>query len=144
VGVASLVLLIALFLPWFDASVSGLGNVGSQVGGSESGMNAHGWLWIVFIVVLAILAYLVLKAGFARLPFTMPAPQELILLGATGVNLLLVLIGFLLKPSVGSVLDLHVSIGWDIGSFLALIAAVVAVVPLVPAARNLGSATRKQ
>lgn len=140
-GVASLILLISLFLPWFDASVTGFG------GGSESGMDAHGWLWIVFIVVLAILAYLVLKAGFGDLPFTMPLPQELILLGATGLDLLLVLIGFLLKPTVPSLqgfdANVSVSIGWDVGSILALIAAIVAVIPLIPAARNLGSA-RKQ
>jgi hypothetical protein len=142
VGGASLLLLISLFLPWFDATVTGLG------GASESGMDAHGWLWIVFIVVLAILAYLVVKAGFGELPFTLPLQQELILLAGTGLNLLLVLIGFVLKPTVPTLPDLgssiSVSIGWDIGSFLALIAAIVAVVPLVPAARKLGSAARNQ
>jgi hypothetical protein len=138
VGVASLVVLISLFLPWFNASVTGFGS------GSESGMDAHGWLWIVFIVVLAILAYLVVKAGFGDLPFTLPLQQELILLGATGLDLLLVLIGFLLKPTAPAEFGVHVSIGWDIGSFLGLIAAIVAVAPLVPAARNLGSAARKQ
>jgi hypothetical protein len=138
VGVASLVVLISLFLPWFNASVTGLGS------GSESGMDAHGWLWIVFIVVLAILAFLVVKAGFGDLPFTLPLQEELILLGATGLDLLLVLIGFLLKPTAPAEFGVHVSIGWDIGSFLGLIAAIVAVAPLVPAARNLGSAARKQ
>jgi len=146
VGVASLVALIALFLPWFDASVSGFTGA-SGVGGSESGMDAHGWLWIVFIVVLAILAYLVMKAGFGELPFTLPAQQELILLAATGLNLLLVLIGFLLKPTAPSLQgfgNVTVSIGWDVGSFLALVAVVVAVAALIPAARNLGSAASRQ
>jgi hypothetical protein len=127
-GVASLVVLIALFLPWFNASVTGFGS------GSESGMDAHGWLWLVFVIVLAILAYLVVEAGFSNLPFTMPFQREVILLAATGLDLLLVLIGFLLKPSFPGV-----SIGWDVGSILALIAAIVAVIPLVPAARNLAS-----
>ena len=133
-GGASLVVLISIFLPWFSASLGSLGS------GSESGTDAHGWLWIVFIVALAIVAYLVVKAGFERLPFTMPLQQEVILLIATGLNLLLVLLAFILKPSVG----FGVQVGWDIGSILGLIAAVVAVVPLVPAARNLGSAARNR
>ena len=144
-GIASLIVLIALFLPWFDVSVTGFGSSGSE---SASGMDVHGWLWIVFIVVLAILAYLVVKAGFDNLPFTMPLQEELILLGATGLNLLLVLIGFLLKPTAPSLQgfdsSVSVSVGWGIGSILGLIAAIVAVVPLIPAARNLGSAARKR
>jgi hypothetical protein len=138
VGAASLVVLIALFLPWFSASVTGLGS------GSESGMDAHGWLWLVFVIVLAILAYLVVKAGFSSLPFTMPFQQELILLAATGLDLLLVLVGFVLKPTAPSVglSGVTVSIGWDVGSILGLVAAIVAVIPLIPAARNLGSSSR--
>jgi hypothetical protein len=134
VGGASLIVLISIFLPWFSASLGSLGS------GSESGTDAHGWLWIVFIVALAILAYLVVKAGFSNLPFTMPLQEEVILLIATGLDLLLVLIAFILKPSVG----FGVQVGWDVGSILGLIAAIVALVPLIPAARNLGSAARRQ
>jgi hypothetical protein len=132
VGGASLVVLISLFLPWFTAS---LGQLGS---GSESGTDGHGWLWIVFIVVLLILAYLVLKAGFQTMPFTVPLQHELLLLIATGINLVLVVIAFLAKPSIG----FGVQVGWGVGAFLALIAAIVAVVPLVLEMRNSASASR--
>jgi hypothetical protein len=137
VGAASLVVLISLFLPWFTASVAGLAGLGSA---SESGTDQDGWLWIVFIVVLVILAFLVLKAGFQSLPFTLPLRDELLLLIATGLNLLLVVIAFAGKPSVPSSVPAqfaaHVQIGWGFGAFLALIAAIVAVVPPAMALRN--------
>ena len=70
-GVASLVVLISLFLPWFSGSYVSFGNPGASSSGSESGTDAHGWLWLVFVVALAILAYLALTAGFRVLPFSL-------------------------------------------------------------------------
>jgi hypothetical protein len=140
VGVASLVVLISLFLPWFTASVAGFS------GGSESGTDQDGWLWIVFIISLAIVAFVVLKAAFQKMPFTLPLQEELLLLIAAGINLLLVVIAFADKPSVPasvpSQFAVHVQIGWGVGAFLALIAAIVAVVPLAMALRNGASASR--
>jgi hypothetical protein len=125
VGGASLVLLISLFLPWFSVSVPLVGSV------SASGTTTHGWLWIVFIVTLAIIAYLGLTAGFAVLPFTLPLRHAQLLLAATGLNLLLVLIAFIDKPG-----DSVVKVGWDFGAFIALIAAIAAIAPLVRAMRS--------
>ena len=119
-GGASVVLLISLFLPWFTASLGILGS------GSESGMTAHGYLWVVFILCLAVVAFLVFSAGYAELPVRLPAARENLLLGVTGLNLLLVLIAFFFKPSGGGI----VNIGWGFGAFVGLIAAIVAVVPL--------------
>jgi hypothetical protein len=125
VGGASLVLLISLFLPWFSVSLPLVGSA------SASGTTTHGWLWIVFILALAILAYLGLTAGFSTLPFTLPVRHEQLLLAATGLNFLLVLIAFVDKPG-----DSVVKVGWDFGAFIALIAAIVAVAPLVQAMRS--------
>ena len=120
-GGASLILLISLFLPWFRATING-----SSISGTESGTSAHGWLWLVFILVLGVLALLALLAGLDRLPFSAPtAPQ--ILTAATGLNALLILIAFLAKPSAGAFAS-QVSVSWSIGAFLGLIAAIVAVV----------------
>jgi hypothetical protein len=130
VGGASLVVLISLFLPWFSVSLSGPLGGGSA---SASGTTAHGWLWFVFVIDLAILAYLVLAAGYEQLPFRLPWPPERLLLAASGLNLLLVLLAFVLKPSSGFT-DLKV--GWDFGAFIALLAAIAAVAPLALAARN--------
>jgi len=134
-GVASLVVLISLFLPWFSGSVSSDNTLGlAAQSASESGTAAHGWLWLVFVIVLLILAYLVLAAGFQVLPFKSPLRRDQLLLVATGVDLLLVFIGFLLKPSTYGLAG--VSIGWSIGAFLALIAAIVAVAALTPPGRQ--------
>jgi hypothetical protein len=134
-GIASLVVLISLFLPWFDGTVSANNDLGlSAQSASESGTAAHGWLWLVFIISLLILAFLVLSAGFRVLPFKLPLREDQVLLIATGVNLLLVFIAFLLKPSTDGIAG--VSISWSIGAFLALVAGIVAVAALTPPGRQ--------
>jgi hypothetical protein len=117
-GVASVILLISLFLPWF--SISGAG-----ITISWSGMTAHGYLWLVFLLCLAIVAFLVLEAGFAQLPVKLPAGREMLLLAASGINLLLVLLAFFVSPGY-----LSLGVGWSFGAFVALIAAIVACAPL--------------
>jgi hypothetical protein len=121
-GIASLVLIIALFLPWF--SISGTYATVS-VSVSWDGTTAHGYLWLVFVIALAVVAYLVAKAGWGKLPFDLPAPESLVIMTATVVNVVLVLIAFLLKPGG----DLYSGVGWTFGSFVALAAAVVAAAP---------------
>jgi len=119
-GAASVVLLVSLFLPWFTASAGAFGSA------SASGMTTHGYLWAVFLLCLGIIGFLVLGAGFAELPFSLPAARESILLAATGVNLIIVLLAFFIRPDGFGV----VSIGWAFGAFVALIAAIVACAPL--------------
>jgi hypothetical protein len=134
-GGASLVVLISLFLPWFSGSISSDNTLGlTAQTGSESGTDAHGWLWLVFIISLLIVAYLVVAAGYQTLPFKSPLRHDQLLLVAASVNLLLVFIGFLLKPSTYGIAG--VSIGWSIGAFLALIAAIAAVAALTPPGRQ--------
>jgi hypothetical protein len=116
VGIASLVLLISLYLDWFG--VSGYG--------SASGMTAHGYLWIVFILCLAIVAYFVVVALFDKLPFTLPIAAERLLFVATLINFVLTLIAFLFKPSGYGV----VAVGYRFGAFIALVASIVALAPL--------------
>ena len=120
VGGATLVLLISLFLPWFVAS-------DAFITVSVNGL-WHGWEYITFIIALVLLAYLVMRAGFAKLPFNLPLPHEQLLLAGPGINLVLVVIGFLIRPGTG--------IGWGFGAFLGLIAAAVAAAPFaIPAIR---------
>jgi hypothetical protein len=114
VGGATLLLLISLFLPWFSA--------GDQfISFSVNGL-WHGWEYITLIIALAILVYLVLCAGFQELPFKLPFSHDQLLLAGTGINFVLVLLGFLIRPASG--------FGWSFGAFIGLIAAVVAVLPL--------------
>jgi hypothetical protein len=130
VGGASLLLLISLFLPWYTVSVPSVSVLGRQIGGasaSASGTTGHGYLWIVFIIALAVVAYVIIKAGFDTVPFNLPVGPNQLLLGLTGINLILVLIAFLLKPGTGV---FGLSVGWGFGAFVGLICAIAAVVPL--------------
>jgi len=117
VGIATFVLFISLFLDWFGVSFG-------IYSAAESGLSAHGYLYIDLILCLLILIYLVIKASFDEMPFKLPVAEDMLFFGATGINFLLVLIGFLLKPG-GS------GVGWRYGAFVALIAAIVAVAPYV-------------
>jgi hypothetical protein len=114
-GVASIVLFISLFLSWFGISV-----IGITV--TASGLSAHGFLYIVLILCIVILAYLALRAGWDKLPISQDIPHLTVMLVATIVNLVLVFIAFIDKPG-GS------GVGWEFGAFIGLVAAVVAAAP---------------
>ena len=113
-GVATLVLFIALFLPWFGVDF-GFGSV------TVDGL-WHGWMYLVLILSLAELGYLAVRAGFATRPFKLGISDPQLWLAATGLNLLLTLLAFVLKPG-GS------AVGWRFGAFVALVAAAVAAAP---------------
>ena len=123
-AIATLVLFISLYLPWYTYNY-GLGSI------SVDGL-WHGWMYLVFLLSLAILVYLVSRAGFSEMPFKMPVSGDQLVLFGSSINLVLVVIAFVDKPGgVG-----FSGIGWGWGSFVGLIAAVVAAVPLgVPALR---------
>ena len=121
-GVGTLLLFISLFLPWFTYS---FGPVSVSVDGLW-----HAWMYLVLILCLAILAYLVARAGFSEMPFKLPMAGEQLLLIATGVNAVLSILAFLFKPGgIG-----FSGIGWGFGAFVGLAASIVAAAPLaVPA-----------
>ena len=114
-GIASVVLLISLFLSWFGVSV-----IGITV--TASGLSAHGYLYIVLIICILIVVYLGLRAGWDKPPIGAEVPHLTVMLVATLVNLVLVFIGFIFKPG-GS------GVGWEFGAFIGLIAAIVAAAP---------------
>jgi hypothetical protein len=127
--VASLILIITLFLPWFGISVDG-------VSASESGFSAHGYLVISLLTAVALLGYLVMRAGWDDAPMKLPVAHAPLLLVLTGVQFLIVLLAFLFKPG---------GLGWQFGAWLGLLAALVAcgaiVVPAIQSmqAGNSGS-----
>lgn len=121
IGIASLVMFISLFLPWFGIGLAG-------VNFTESGMSGHGYLAIPLILAIAIIIYLALRAGWDKLPVNLPVAHAPLLLVASGLQLLIVLIAFLFKPN---------GLDWEFGAYVALIAAVVACVPIgIPAMRS--------
>jgi len=106
IGGASIVVLISLFLPWFGV-----------LGFTVSGIGLHGYLAISLIAAVAVIGYLVLRAGWETLPFRLPVAHAPLLLIGTGVQLLFVLIAFAFRPSGTS---------WEFGAYLGLLAALVA------------------
>jgi len=111
-GGATLVLLVSLFLPWF-------GTDGGFFSVSVDGM-WHGYMVVGLILAVAVLGYLVLRAGFVSLPFglSVTAAGQL-LAGAAGLNLLLAVVSFVTKPAGTS---------WQYGAYAGLAAAIVAVI----------------
>ena len=71
---------------------------------------------------LLINGYLLLRSGWAEFPVRLPIAHEMLLLAGTGVQFLLVLIGFLDLPLAG--------LGREIGAYLALLASAAAVIPV--------------
>lgn len=126
VAVATLITMISLWLPWFSGKYSALGITSTA---TVSGTGVHGWLWLEFILALALLVYIAARAAWDRLPFTLPIAHERLLVVGTAVQLLLIVIGFFAMPSTDGVQGL--SISWDFGAFLALIASVAAAAPVI-------------
>jgi hypothetical protein len=124
---ATLVTMISLWLPWYSGKYSVPGGLTST--GSISGTGDHGWLWLEFIVALALLAYLAARAAWDELPVSLPVAHTPLLIAGTGLQFLLVLIGFFALPSTDGLQGFSVT--WDFGAFLALIASIVAFGPLV-------------
>jgi hypothetical protein len=116
-GAATLVLFISLFLPWFSYNFD-FGSV------SVDGL-WHGWMYLVLLISIAVIAWLIMGAGYETRPFEVGLSDEQILLIATGINLVLTLIAFLDKPGGG-----FSGIQWGFGAVLGVIAAIVAVAPL--------------
>jgi hypothetical protein len=121
VGGASLIVLISLFLPWYGLTVL-------DESFSVSGTSAHWYLVIALLLALLLIGYLVVRSGWDELPVNLPIAHAPLLLLGTGLQFLLVLIGFLDKPT---------GLSWEIGAYLALIAAAAATAPVViPAVRS--------
>jgi hypothetical protein len=130
-GVATLVLFVSIFLPWFSLNTS----IGIA---SWTGVGAHWYFYLVMIMCIVTVAYLVLRAGWEALPITEDLPHVGVMMAATIFNLVLVALGFIFKPSVYD----RSGIGWSFFAFVGLIAAVVAAAPfVVPQLRERTGAT---
>jgi hypothetical protein len=117
-GIATIVLFISLFFPWFTYT-AGFGGISLSF--SVNGF-WHGWMYLSLIIDILIVAYLVMRAGWDRLPISQDVPHLTVMMVATIVNAVLVLIAFIDKPGGGGV-------GWGFGAVLGLVAALVAAAP---------------
>jgi hypothetical protein len=115
IGSSLIVLLIALFLPWFSFP---LGNPKSNSTGSIDGPQAHGYLWAVFALAIVALVVLVGRDTIDRVPGNLPSPGQ-VLTGATGLALLLTILGVVSRADV-------IAAGWSYGGFVTVLAALIA------------------
>ncbi|HLN43600.1 MAG TPA: hypothetical protein VK215_14170 [Acidimicrobiales bacterium] len=115
--VATAVLFVSLFLPWFTYNY-GFGTI------SVDGL-WHGWMYVTLLVSLAVIVYLVARAGFVPMPFELPVAEDRLLLVGTGINVVLTVLAFAFKPG-GIGLS---GIGWGFGAIVGLVAAIVAALP---------------
>jgi hypothetical protein len=111
IGPATFVLLISFWLPWYS-----LGPL------SADGLSVHGWLFIAVLDSIVLVIYvLVIAFGVGDLAVQGRMSKDQLLALLTGVNLVLVVLAFMLKPA---------GFGWSWGGFLALIAAIAAFAPV--------------
>ncbi len=127
--IATVVLFVSLFLPWFTYNF-GFGSI------SVNGL-WHGWMYLTLLISLGIIVSLVARAGFAEMPVELPVSGERVLLVATGANAVLTVLAFAFKPGgVGLT-----GIGWGYGAVVGLVAAIAAALPYaVPVVQALRSA----
>jgi hypothetical protein len=118
-GVASFLLLISLFLPWYGVS-SGAATV------TLSGTGVHRFLWLAVLLTVVTLTYLIVHAtvGLSGTRFA----HEPTLLVITLVQLLLVIYPFFDVPDT---LIKGVTVNFQYGSFIGLIAAITAVATVI-------------
>ncbi len=109
-GPATLALLVSFWLPWYSVGPF-----------SADGLSVHGWLFISVLNSIVLVLYVLITAfGVGDLAEQGRISKEQLLVLLTGVNVVLVALGFLLKPT---------GFSWSWGAFLALAAAIVAFLP---------------
>ena len=111
-GLATLIVLISLFLPWF-----GFDALGTNI--TVSGTAAHEYLIIVVLLAVLMAGYLLWRSGWEEFPVSLPITHEVLLLIATGLQFVLVAVAFSDVPVAG--------LSREFGAYLALIASVAAV-----------------
>jgi hypothetical protein len=116
-GPATLALLVSFWLHWYSIGPFSVG-----------GLSVHGWLFIAVLNSIVLVLYFVITAfGVGDLAEQGRLSKDQLLILMTGVNVALVVLGFLLKPA---------GFSWSWGAFVALVAAIVAFLPFgVPLVR---------
>jgi hypothetical protein len=146
VALAGLVLVVAVFLPWFKATVRIRGSATTGVlmdpPGTLTGLAAH-WYLLVPLAVALLESAVIIARHFPsrrapRLPF-----HGYFLVIASGVNFLVVIVGALLRPPAwyGSLQmpdNFYITIDWTYGALVAVGAALLSLGIAVAALRSDG------
>jgi hypothetical protein len=109
-GPATLALLVSFWMPWYS-----FGPI------SVAGLTAHGWLFLGVLISIVLVLYVLISAfGVGDLAAQGRLSKDQLLALLTGLNLALVVLGLVFKPT---------GFSWSWGVFLALAAAIVAFLP---------------
>ena len=115
----SVLLFISLFLSWYTIKVSEeFGNIGAST--SALGTGAGGWRVLILVIDILVILYLFVRTMTPR-GLHLPLPHWQLLTVALGLQFLLTLLAFLVKPSADGV-----SVSWGYGAFIGLIASIIA------------------
>jgi multisubunit Na+/H+ antiporter MnhB subunit len=136
IGSGLIVMVVALFLPWFSETLQV--HPVSGIAANEDGPAAHAYLWLVFALAIVALVVVIDRRAIERIPGNLPSAQQLLLL-ATGLSLLLTAVGAAFRPTNFSGPGVPVavqalqypstfSVGWSYGGFIAVLGAAIAVV----------------
>jgi fermentation-respiration switch protein FrsA (DUF1100 family) len=144
IAIAGLVLAVSLFVPWFKATVKIRGSAVSgfliDPRGTASGMEVHGYLWVVFALALLQLVLLVARYAPRRSAFTLPGYRHLLVI-TSGLSCLGVLVALVAKPRTwygGNELGggFYIVVSWSYGGGVALAAAIVSLGIAIAAIRD--------
>jgi hypothetical protein len=119
-GGAGILLILSLFLEWYNVSAKTAFVDASQ---GVSGWEALGFIDILLFLIGAIAVAIAITKALNVLPKQLPASPGLILLGLGGLALLLVLFRLLSIPDNGAGSIPGVDVGRSFGVFVALLAA---------------------
>ncbi len=117
---SAVVLFIALFLPWYGVKVEGAG-VSVSLDETLTAWKAFSFVDILLFGAAATVIAVVVASVAGALP-VLPVPPGLILLGAGGLALLLVLVRLLVAPEVAGFPE-DFDVTRKFGIFIALLAA---------------------
>jgi hypothetical protein len=124
-GVATIVVFICLFLPWYTVGVS------STLSVSALNSLAGGWRYLILVLCLLIVIYLFVRTFLVR-GARLPLPHWQLMASMTVVNALLLVLAFLVKPNFAQTLsEGGVSTSWGYAAFIGVVAGIIAVIGAV-------------
>jgi ribosomal protein L40E len=118
-AIGLVLLFIDLFLSWYSASDGGISESTSALG-----TGAGGWRFLILVLDILILIYLFIRTMTPR-GLRLPLPHWQLLTALLGLEFLLTLLAFLVKPSAGPAGD-GISISWSFGAYIGLVVALIA------------------
>jgi hypothetical protein len=118
----TVLLFISLFLSWYSATGEDVNGNTITVSGTALGQYAGGWRFLILVIAIIVVLYLLARTLAPR-GFHLPLPHWQVLTILVGLQFLLTLLAFLVKPTTGVA---GVGVSWEYGAFIGLVASLIA------------------